>query len=109
MLTASHTTPYRVCVFAAGQRTIGKGKRQRTQAIGYGYMGWTPVQHYREARLPSAGSFLYPGFIRARQAALAYLRLPETHQVCVRTNQDRAVYRWFKAQDGTVSGYGEGV
>lgn len=103
-------TPYIIHVFATGTRTIGKGKRQRTQTIGYGYMGWTSVQHYQEARLPGAGSFLYPGFIRARQAALAFLRLAETHQVCVKTNQSRDVYRWFKAADGTVSGYaGEGI
>ena len=101
--------PYRLVIFATGTRTVGRGKRQRRQTIGYGYMGWTPVQAYQEARLPSAGSFLYPGLHAVHRAAHVYLALPETHQVSVRTGQDRSVYRYYKHADGTITGYGEGA
>ena len=97
----SHHTPYRIVVFATG--AIG----HRKKVVGYGYMGWTPHQAYREARLPGAGSFLYPGLHAAYQAAQAYLALPETHQVSIRTNQDRSVYRYFKDSAGHVTGYGD--
>ena len=72
-------TPYRINVFATGERVTGKGKRQRRHTIGYGYMGWTEHQYYREARLPGAGSFLYPGLHAVHRAAQAYLALPGTH------------------------------
>ena len=83
-------TPYRIVVFAESPR------RGRRPARGYAYMGWSPVQHFEEARLPGAGSFLYPGLHAVRRAALEYLSLPETRQVSVRTNQDREVYRFWK-------------
>ena len=102
-------TPYRLVIFATGTRTVGRGKRQRQQTIGYGYMGWTPVQAYQEARLPGAGSFLYPGLHAVHRAAQAYLARPETHQVSIRTDQDRSVYRYYKHADGTITGYGEGA
>ncbi len=101
--------PYRVIVFTQSQHTTGKGKRQRTRTIGSAYVSWSPFQHCgQEARLPDAGSFLYPGFLRARQAAQLALRLPGTHQVSVRTDQDTPVYRYFKHADGTVTGYADG-
>lgn len=102
------STPYRIVVFATGTKTVGKGKRQRTVPTSYGYMGWTETQHYQEARLPGAGSFLYPGMHAVRQAAMAYLALPETHQVSIRTNQDKAVYRYFKHADQSITGYADG-
>lgn len=88
--THAQQRPYRISVF--GSRGA--------------YAGWTPVQHYREARLPSSGSFLYPGIHAVRRAAMEYLALPETQQVSIRTNQDRQVYRFFKHVDGRISGYG---
>jgi hypothetical protein len=101
--------PYRVIVFTQSQHTTGKGKRQRTRTIGSAYVSWSPFQRCgQEARLPDAGSFLYPGFLRAQEAAKLALRLPGTHQVSVRTDQDTPVYRYFKHADGTVTGYADG-
>ena len=97
----SRRTPYRIVVFATG--LIGRRKK----ATGYGYMGWNPHQAYQEARLPSAGSFLYPGLHAVRDAAMHYLQLPETHQVSIRTNQDRPVYRFYKDAVGRMTGYGD--
>jgi hypothetical protein len=71
-------TPYRLMVGLAGRQA--------------GFMGWTREQVYPEARLPSAGSFLYPGLHAVRRAALAYLADPTVGQVQVRTDQDRHVW-----------------
>lgn len=97
--------PYRIAVFATSTTVVGKGKRQRTKVQGYGYCGWTPVQHYVEARLPGAGSFSFPGIHAARVAAREYLALPETHQVQIRNNQDRKVWLFNKHADGRITGY----
>jgi hypothetical protein len=74
----------------------------------YAYEAWNPVQHYNEARLPSTGSFLYPGIVAVRKAAMEFLALPETRQVSIRTNQDRHVYRYCKHPDGKITGYMDG-
>ena len=107
MQTEEYRTPYRIVVFACG---FGPGRlhKRYTEIVkrDYAYMGWTPQQYYQEARLPSAGSFLYPGLIAVRRAAMEYLALPETRQVSIRTNQDRQVYRFFKHVDGRITGYG---
>lgn len=92
-------TPYRVCVFARG--AIGRFKK----IVSYGYDLWNPVQYFQEARLPSAGSFLWPGLHAVRRAAMAAFEQPDVHQVQVRTNQDRIVYIWNK-HNGIISGYG---
>jgi hypothetical protein len=69
-------------------------------------MGWTPVQVFdRGARLPNAGSFLYPGIVAVRKAAMEYLSNPNVHQVSVRTDQDKQVYRYFKQADGQITCY----
>lgn len=81
--------PYRIVVFTSG----------------FAYFGWTPRQHYREARLPSAGSFLFPGMFAVRRAAMEYLALPDTRQVQIRTNQDRRVWLFNKQPDGRITGY----
>lgn len=91
--------PYRIVIFSRGALKGLKGQR------GYAYHGWTSTQHYIEARLPNAGSFLFPGLYAVRRAAMEYLALPETHQVQIRTNQDRKLYLWNKHADGTISGY----
>jgi hypothetical protein len=96
--------PCRIVVFASGP--LATTKRRKPRATGYAYIGWREHQAYSEARLPGAGSFLFPGLHAVRRAALAYLALPETHQVSIRTNQDRSIYRYFKASDGHISGYG---
>lgn len=69
--------PYRIVVFARGFRA-GKRYKRYTEIVpsGFAYMGWTETQHYQEARLPSAGSFLYPGLHAVRRAALEFLALP---------------------------------
>ncbi len=99
-------TPYRINVFATSTKTMGKGKRQKTKTTGYGNMGWTPVQHAWDAgRLPSAGSFLWPGMKAVRDAAMAFLALPETHQVQILTDQSRKVWLFNKHADGRITGY----
>jgi len=109
MPVKEHRRPYRIVVFASGVAPATQSKHPRAnpaiQLRQYAYHGWNPVQHYNEARLPSAGSFLYPGIIAVRAAAMEYLALPETQQVSIRTNQDQRVYRYFKQADGTISGY----
>lgn len=99
-------TPYRIMVSAVG---LKRGKRYRKYTAlteyHYGYMGWNPVQVYQEARLPNAGSFLYPGITAVRQAAMDYLALSTTYQVSIRTNQDRSVYVYHKRPDGAITGY----
>lgn len=99
--------PYRLVVFAQG---LKRGKRSpkvcQLNRQGVAWIGWTPHQHCgQEARLPGAGSFLYPGFLKARQAAFQYLQQPCVTQVSVRTDQDRSIYRWVKQTDGRITGY----
>jgi hypothetical protein len=98
-------TPYRVAVFATSTQTKGKGKRQRTITKGYGYFGWTENRIAEPSRLPGSGTFLYFGGIRAIVAARQYLALPETHQVQIRTNQDRKVLVYIKHPDGHITHY----
>jgi hypothetical protein len=104
-------TPYRMVVFASrfvpSKRQPKHGRFTAIERQDFAYMGWTETQAYQEARLPSAGSFLYPGLFAVRNAAMAALALPHTRQVSIRTNQDRHVYRYFKQADGTISGYGD--
>jgi hypothetical protein len=88
--------PYVIWVFASREEEKGKGKRKKTVTVDYGYCLWNPEQHYQEARLPSAGSFLWPGPIAARRAALDALMLPGTRQVSIRTNQDRQIARLYR-------------
>jgi hypothetical protein len=99
--------PYRVQVFATGLAR-GKNRKRYSELVtrDYGYGLWNPEQHYQEARLPGAGSFLFPGMFAARAAAMDVLSKAGTRQVCIRTNQDRPVYRFYKHADGTVTGYG---
>jgi hypothetical protein len=101
-----HRKPYRLVVCCRGYRAGRKYKRH-TEIVptGYAFMGWTPVQSYQEARLPSDGSFLYPGIVEVRRAAMEYLARPEVHQVQVKTNQDASIYIWNKHADGRITGY----
>jgi hypothetical protein len=98
--------PYRLVVCGRGYRA-GRQYKRYTEIVptSYAFMGWTPEQSYQEARLPSAGSFLYPGIVAVRRAAMEYLARPEVHQVQVRTNQDAKVYIWNKHTDGRITGY----
>ena len=99
-------TPYRLVIFASRYAPKKKLKRHTViERIQYGYDGWTPVQYYREARLPSAGSFLYPGMHAVRRAAMEALAIPNVTQVSVRTNQDKKVYIFNKNSDGRITGY----
>jgi hypothetical protein len=103
-------TPYRIVVFASkyvpSKRQPKRARYTAIERIDYAFMGWTETQVYQEARLPSAGSFLFPGLFAVRRAAMNALSLPETQQVSIRTNQDKSVYRYFKHSDGRISGYG---
>ena len=101
-------TPYRVLVFAQGTKTTGRGKTRRTQQTGFGFVAWNPDHTVEVGRLPGSGSFVFPGIRRARIEAMYYLgMLGNTyHQVSIRTNQDREVYRYFKHADGRITGYG---
>jgi hypothetical protein len=102
---ALEARPYRIAVFGTTTKVSGHGKRQRTTTIGYGFFAWTPEQHFSEARLPSAGSFLFPGLFTVRAAAMDYFNDPAVHQVQVRNNQDRKLYLWNRQHDGTIRGY----
>ena len=101
----SERTPYRIVVCCRGEKSVGRGKRTRTVTTSYAYMGWTEVQHYNEARLSNAGSFLFPGLHAVRRAAMEYLAQPGVHQVSIRTNQDRTIYLFNKYADGKITGY----
>jgi hypothetical protein len=96
---------YRLAVFATSTRTTGKGKRQRTKITGYGYMGWTADQSAERSRLAGSGTFCYAGGLRAIVAARAYLALPDTQQVQIRTNQDRHVLVYYKRPTGAITCY----
>lgn len=99
-------TPYRVNVFAQGWRVTNRLKRvTRIERVGYGYQLWTEKQSYSEARLPGAGSFLFPGLHAVRDAALAELSKPNVHQVQVLTDQSRKVWLFNKNTDGRITGY----
>lgn len=103
--------PYRIVVFATRTRVRGKGKRQRTETIGYGYVSWNSDdvarRMYDPGRLYGSGTFCYPGMFAAYAAAMHELSKPEVHQISVRTNQDRPVYRYFKRPDGRITGYAD--
>lgn len=102
--------PYRVIVFATGTRIRGKGKRQRIDTIGYGYVSWNSDDvargMYDPGRLAGSGTFCYPGLFAARRAAMRELRQTGVQQVSVRTNQDQPMYRYYKQTDGRITGYG---
>lgn len=99
-------TPYRLVIFA-NRYTAKKRYKKYTaiERVGYAVMGWTSTQYYQEARLPSAGSFLYPGLHAVRNSALDALAQPGVYQVQIRTDQDRKVYLYNKHSDGRITGY----
>lgn len=101
-------TPYRVVVFIQGTRTTGRGLKRKTVPTGSAFVAWNPDHTVESARLPGSGSFLWLGIHAARAVAMHYMTMLGNtyHQVSVRTNQDREVYRYFKHADGTISGYG---
>lgn len=102
----AHRTPYRLNIFGQCFQPVRRlKKRTEIALIGYGVMGWTPTQHYQDARLPGAGSFLFAGMHEVRRAAMEALAQPNITQVSIRTNQDRQVYRYFKHADGSIGGY----
>ena len=96
-------TPYRVAVFANRTIVKGRGKRQRTERIGVGWIAWNPelTEHWAHAgRLPGSGSFQWLGLQAAKNAVGEAFLDPTVHQVQIRTEQDRklAIFnRGFKA------------
>jgi hypothetical protein len=107
-MSAAIGTPYRVIVFGTSTRTIGRGKRQRTETRGYAFHGWTPDQSAEPSRMPGSGTFCYAGAIRAIVAARAYLARPGINQVQIRTNQDHTVLVYNKQPDGSIVHYAAG-
>lgn len=101
-------TPYQVIVFQQGTRTTGRGKARRTVPTGSAFVAWNPSNECEAPAREGYGSFLWPGLRAARAVAMDYLtRLGCVyHQVSIRTNQDREVYRYFKHADGRITGYG---
>lgn len=98
--------PYRIVVFADRFRPVKQYKRYTAiEKTTVAWFGWTEKQAYREARLPSAGSFLYPGIHAVRRAAMAMFEQSGVRQVQIRTNQDQNVYLWNKHLDGSITGY----
>ena len=85
--------PLRIIVF--GTQEIRKGNKIIKR--GFGFVSWNPEQQCgQEARLPTAGSFLWPGLFATRRAALIALAQPGIEQVSIRTNQDREVARLYR-------------
>ena len=109
-ITMNTQTPYRIAVAAKRYFPVGRMNPRtgftKMTLREFAYDLWTPTQSYQEARLPSAGSFLFPGIHAVRRAAMHALALPGVTQVQVRTNQDRIVYLWNRSTDGCISGYG---
>jgi hypothetical protein len=85
--------PLRIQVF--GTHEVRKEKNIIKQ--GFGFDLWNPEQQCgQEARLPSAGSYLWPGLHATRRAALIALAQPGIEQVSIRTNQDKQVARLYR-------------
>lgn len=99
-------TPYRIMVATTMQVPVNR-RSKKTKTVGCGYFGWTSRREFDEARLPDAGSSLFSG-LRAIRAVRDYLALPGTHQVQLRTNQDRLLYVWNKHTDGRITCYEAG-
>jgi hypothetical protein len=72
----------------------------------WGILGWNPNNAHEPGRLPNSGCFTWVGCLAARRAAMEFLTRPAVTQVQIHTNQDRTIYVWNKATDGTVTGYG---
>ena len=99
-MLVTYKKPYRLVISASRYIAVRERVRPAPHTViarqDYAYMGWTATQSYQEARLPSAGSFLYPGIHAVRRAAMAVLALPSTRSVSVRTNQDHRIYLFNK-------------
>ena len=107
-------TPYRICVSAVGFRRgrlykgrgpTHKGAYSAITPAAYGYVAWNPDHTVETSRLPSSGTFLWPGLHAVRAAAYAELQRAVVQQVSIRTNQDRTVYMYNKYADGRIRGY----
>jgi|SRR5271166_4570596 len=106
VITMETRRPYRILICANRFRSVKRLKRMTTiERTIVAWISWTPTQAYQEARLPSAGSFLYPGIFAVRRAAMDAFKDSSVCQVQVRTNQDRKVYLWNRHSDGRISGY----
>jgi hypothetical protein len=105
MKNLSLAGPLRVLVFAETVRSASKSRKAKT--IGCAWCAWSPDQcaSFGEGRLSGSGTFLFAGFIRARQTALRAFANEDVRQVSVRTNQDRTVFVWNRRPDGQVVGY----
>jgi hypothetical protein len=91
--------PLRIQVFGTSDFTIWKGKKQTTVQRSFGFDLWNPEQQCGvEARLPTAGSFLWPGLHAARRAALAALQMPGIEQVAIKTNQDKRIATLYRSK-----------
>jgi hypothetical protein len=97
---------YTLAVFATRYAVVRQLKKQTIiERQGFGFQGWNPNNSHEPGRLPGSGSFTFVGLHEVRRAAMRYLETPGVHQVAVKTNQDREVYRYFKQPDGSITGY----
>ena len=97
---------YTLNVFGTRYAPVRRLKRQTIiERQGFGFQGWNPNNDHDPGRLPGSGSFVFVGMHNVRRAAMQYLDQPGVHQVAVKTNQSKDVYRYFKHADGSITGY----
>lgn len=92
--------PVRMTVFAQRTATVGRGKRARTEVRGVAWQGWNAdaAMEQRMARLRGAGSFYWPGALRALVAARAAMRADRSvAQIKLETIGGREIGRLYQA------------
>lgn len=113
-------TPYRLIVFGRRLRHVRtlkgrgphrKGAQSVLEPVDFSFHAWNDSDEARQlydlGRLPGAGTFCWPGLHAVRAEAMRQVSQSGIHQISVRTNQDRRVYRYFKQPDGRIAGYME--
>lgn len=97
---------YTLIAFGTRYRPVRRLKRSTViERVGFAVQGWNRENSHEPGRLPSSGSFTFPGLHAVRRAALEYLADPQISQVAVKTNQSQDIYRYHKQADGSVTGY----
>lgn len=97
---------YTLAAFGTKYSPVRQLKRQTViERRGYGIQGWNPKNDHERGRLSGSGSFTFVGMHEVRRAAMGYLADPQIHQVAIRTNQSKDVYRYHKQPDGSITGY----
>ena len=97
LTAAKRKTPYRAIVFTTIDTRAGTRKKTRTVTSGAAYVLWNSECTCEPWRLEGSGSFLWNGLHAVRRAAMAvFADDPNVHQISIRTNQDREVYRFYR-------------